>query len=300
MCVWSSPGPPCRTITGKPSPTSWTKSETPSESSTCTRKAYVGARVNLREGRLVSCSSPCLRLLQMTTTSLRRCRSRAPADGSRVGGARFRKCLPRLAIGRAPSRSSTRTATASRTSSAPTSIRACPSSWDAGDGSLGRYVFTPLAGQHPDLASADFNGDGIPDYVVGELRGQRSAFSSETTAAVGRDSRLPTGAATISVLAGDFNRDGKVDVAGMSSRAGRRDRPARQRGRDLRLNGALSRRRRPVGGATADLNRDGNLDILATTGLPDELRVLFGTGSGSFVGRRGSSGGRPADRDRDR
>jgi hypothetical protein len=29
--------------TGKPSPTSWTNSETPSESSTFTRKAYVRA-----------------------------------------------------------------------------------------------------------------------------------------------------------------------------------------------------------------------------------------------------------------
>src|SRR5438876_7252749 len=40
--LWSSPGPPCRTISGNPSPISSTKSETPSASSTFTAMTLGG------------------------------------------------------------------------------------------------------------------------------------------------------------------------------------------------------------------------------------------------------------------
>jgi hypothetical protein len=155
----------------------------------------------------------------------------------------------------------------------------------AGDGTLGRYALTALAGSHPDFASADFNGDSIPDYVVANYEGTVGVFLGNSSG-VGPVTRFPSGPATTGALAGDFNRDGKMDAAGMStSRAdvtvllgngdGTFQAPARYR----------------VGGdpwevAAADLNRDGNLDILATTGLPDELRVLFGTPTGVFVGPR--------------
>lgn len=155
----------------------------------------------------------------------------------------------------------------------------------AGDGTLARYVFSPLPGGHPDLASADFNGDGIPDYVVANYEGTIGVFLGNSSG-VGTDTRFPSGPATTGVLAGDFNRDGKVDIAGVSTRRadvtvllgngdGTFQAPAR-----YRVGG------KPWEVAAADLNRDGNLDILATTGLPDELRVLFGTGTGSFVGPR--------------
>jgi PASTA domain-containing protein/VCBS repeat protein len=156
----------------------------------------------------------------------------------------------------------------------------------AGDGTLGGSAMTPLKGGHPDLASADFNGDQIPDYVVANYEGSIGVFLGNSSG-VGPMTNYPSGQATIGALAGDFNRDGKIDIAGVS---------AKTANVTVRLgNGdgtfgaqALSR----VGGnpweaATADLNRDGNLDILATTGLPDELRVLFGTGTGgTFVGPR--------------
>ena len=155
----------------------------------------------------------------------------------------------------------------------------------AGDGSLGRYVLTGLQGQHPDLATADFNGDRRPDYVVANFGGSVSVFLGSPSG-VYSPTTHPTSARTVGVLAADFNRDGKADIAALSSR-----------GADVTVllgNGDGTFRapaRHRVGGdpwevAAADLNRDGNVDILATTGLPDELRVLFGTGTGTFVGPR--------------
>ena len=152
----------------------------------------------------------------------------------------------------------------------------------AGDGTLGRYVFSPLPGGHPDLASADFNGDGIPDYVAANYEGTIGVFLGNNSG-VGTATRLPSGPATTGVLAGDFNRDGKVDVAGVSMRSAN---VTVLLGNGDGTFGSAVRYR--VGGepweaSTADLNRDGNLDILATTGLPDELRILFGTGTGTFL-----------------
>jgi FG-GAP-like repeat/PASTA domain/FG-GAP repeat len=155
----------------------------------------------------------------------------------------------------------------------------------AGDGSLGRGVLTQLQGQHPDLATADFNGDRRPDYVVANYGGTVSVFLG-SSGGVYTPTTYPTAAKTIGVLAADFNRDGKADIAALSTR--RADVSVMLGNGDGNFQAAARYR---VGGdpwevAAADLNRDGNLDILATTGLPDELRVLFGTGTGSFVGPR--------------
>ena len=155
----------------------------------------------------------------------------------------------------------------------------------AGDGTLGRFAMTPLKGSHPDLASADFNGDGVPDYAVANFEGSIGVFLG-TSSGVGPMTNYPSGQGTVGALAADFNRDGKADVAGLSSRRA-----------DLTVllgngNGTFQAPARfNVGGdpwevAAADLNRDGNLDVLATTGLPDELRILYGTGTGGFVGPR--------------
>jgi len=155
----------------------------------------------------------------------------------------------------------------------------------AGDGRLDRFAMTPLKGSHPDLASADFNGDRVPDYAVANYEGSVGVFLGNASG-VEPMTNYPSGQATIGAVTGDFNRDGKVDIAGMSSKRadvtvllgngdGTFQAPAR-----YRIGGE------PWEMASADLNSDGNLDILATTGLPDELHVLFGTSTGSFVGPR--------------
>ena len=155
----------------------------------------------------------------------------------------------------------------------------------AGDGSLGRYVLTPAQGQHPDLATADFNGDGRPDYVVAHYAGGVSVFLG-SSGGVLTPARFSTPSGTVGVLAADFNRDGKADVAALSSRQAN---VTVILGNGDGTFGARASYR--VGGdpwevATADLNRDGSLDILATTGLPDELRILYGTATGTFTGPR--------------
>jgi hypothetical protein len=159
-----------------------------------------------------------------------------------------------------------------------------------GDGTLAGRAVTPLAGIHPDFASADFNGDLIPDYAVANYEGSVGIFLGNN-GGIGPVTRFTTGSATSGVVAGDFNGDGKADVAAMSTRRadvtvllgigdGTFHAPAR-----YLLGGD------PWEVAAADLNGDGYVDILATTGLPDELRVTFGTATGTFVGPRVYSAG---------
>jgi FG-GAP-like repeat len=86
-----------------------------------------------------------------------------------------------------------------------------------GDGSLAGYAMSPLQGSHPDLATADFNADGRPDYVVARYAGGVSVFLGSNSG-VYTPTRYSTPAGVIGVLAADFNRDGKADVAALSSR----------------------------------------------------------------------------------
>ena len=153
------------------------------------------------------------------------------------------------------------------------------------DGTLGGYAVTPLAGSHPDFASADFNGDLRPDYVVANYEGSIGIFLGNNSG-IGPVTRFASGSATTGVVAADFNHDGKVDVAGLSTRAA--DVTVLLGNGDGSFQGPARYR---VGGepwevAAADLNGDGNVDILATTGLPDELRVLFATSAGTFLPAR--------------
>lgn len=130
------------------------------------------------------------------------------------------------------------------------------------------------------LASADFNGDGILDLVTEtELLNQLVTFSIYPGVGDGTfSSRIDTSpnstnATTIAI--GDFNNDGKMDVAGTSYvMLGNGDGTLQPP-----LNYTGVGRGQPL---AADINGDGNLDIIGLTANGDSVAVFLGNGDGSF------------------
>jgi hypothetical protein len=145
------------------------------------------------------------------------------------------------------------------------------------------------------LAVADFNGDGKPDIVVGAYIGNlatvilNSTPAGSTSISFGNSLVLPAGPGVVSVATGDFNRDGKPDVAISNSfaltttvyinkTASGADTPDFAPGLDFGT--ALS----PASVAVADLDGDGAPDILAANQSGATASVLINTTAvGSLV-----------------
>ena len=169
------------------------------------------------------------------------------------------------------------------------------------DGSM-RNAFTyPLPGSSPfqnDIVAADFDGDGIADVLVYSIQG----FTLLHGKGDGSFQVLPqkTGYTPfynpVFLAPGDFNKDGKMDVAAFNDdgtvaillNADDGSFPTQKRyvvGTPL-SSGLYS----PTMFAT-DFNDDGNLDLVFGNGHPDAVApgpqsttVLFGNGDGTFQG----------------
>jgi hypothetical protein len=142
---------------------------------------------------------------------------------------------------------------------------------------------TPATGANPDsIATADFNGDGIPDTVVS------NDIGLSLTVLLGNGDGTFTPAASPefcsnpgSIAVGDFNNDGIPDLAivafcnSLTVLLGKGD-------------GTFTAKTTNIAGIAAstfvvgDFNGDGNLD-LAGVGTNDDLTVLLGKGDGTFT-----------------
>ena len=162
-----------------------------------------------------------------------------------------------------------------------------------GDGSFAQFpvygVQNPSETSPGGMVAADFNGDGKPDIAtafwtvisstqtenIGLLLNNGAGFSTPIVASVSVSSYQGGSLASPDVVAGDFNQDGRMDVAVGSSNGvyvllGNGD-GTFQAAVQFDLSGPL---------AVGDFNGDGKLDIL---GLPGTgLSVLLGNGDGTF------------------
>jgi hypothetical protein len=137
---------------------------------------------------------------------------------------------------------------------------------------------------------ADFNGDGKPDLVVANERGNdvtvllgdgKGGFSQA------QGSPFPAGHNPNDIAVGDFNRDGKLDLAFANheekhltlllgdGRGGFR--PASNSPFPVEV------KPHTHGVAAGDLNGDGNLDLVTDSWGTDQVEVLSGDGKGAFT-----------------
>ncbi len=145
-----------------------------------------------------------------------------------------------------------------------------------GDGSFQPAVSLPAAAGAQSVAVGDFNGDGKPDLIVSTF--SLTTFLSNLLVFLGNGdgtfqapivTTSPIGGTTPMVL-GDFNKDGKLDVSA---------------GGQIWLgngNGTFRATSTFVGGqVAADLNGDGNLDMVGSGGNGNGV-VQLGNGDGTF------------------
>lgn len=161
-----------------------------------------------------------------------------------------------------------------------------------GDGTFRAVAGNALQGQNLySVASGDFNGDGIADLAVATFNFELSAVSILLGQGNGTfriaTSFPTTGSFPIYVAVGDFNKDGKADLAVtlfgdlVSIFLGIGDGTFKQA---VQYDVGHSSSNVSAGSITVgDFNGDGKPDLAVTSFGPDEnLSILLGRGDGSF------------------
>lgn len=139
-------------------------------------------------------------------------------------------------------------------------------------------------GQGPvGIASADFNGDGVPDLVTANSTANTASVllgNGDGTFATNVD--YPTGHGPVAVATGDFNGDGFIDLA-VVNQADNTVSILLGTGQGTFmpqttfLTGTL-----PTSIAVADFNGDGFLDLAITNFTANTVSILLGNGDGTF------------------
>ena len=158
----------------------------------------------------------------------------------------------------------------------------------SGDGGFQPLSSAPELGKTPKaIVAADFNGDGIPDLIIGDDDGSLKLFLGDGTGNFAPAQDVAHLDSVVSVTVADFNRDGRPDIAVSDWRGGSVT-VFLGDGNGLFRLGWLHRL--PVPGtaarvSAADFNGDGNPDLAIIYGDGDQYTfdVMLGDGKGGFV-----------------
>jgi hypothetical protein len=155
-----------------------------------------------------------------------------------------------------------------------------------GDGTYRLAASTALAGSDPrTLVVGDFNGDGIPDVIVGDGDGTLTELLGDGKGNLALAGVVARVSSVASIAVGDFNRDGTLDLAVSDPLANTVTillgsgngafRPAWTF--HLPMQGKVYHL------ATADFNGDGVPDLAVTNDDEDTFEVMLGNGNGTFT-----------------
>jgi hypothetical protein len=146
-------------------------------------------------------------------------------------------------------------------------------------------TYTPVYSGLRSVTVGDLNGDGKPDFIVGNAYGSLQAYLNNGN---GTFTGLPffnlvpnVGGSTGQGVIADVNGDGKADYVVTSNQAGATDVFFGNGNGTFQAPTVIPSSTTSL--AAADVNGDGKLDLLAVAnGSPNQLLVYLNTGSGSF------------------
>ena len=165
-----------------------------------------------------------------------------------------------------------------------------------GGGTFGAVAKTTVAGSPAQVALSDFNGDGKIDIVAANLGGMISINSprpgSGATVMLGNGDgtfqpavTYPAGNGPDAIAIGDFNGDGKPDLAVVSGGDNAISILAGNGNGTFQTAAAYAVGSSSMCVVPADINADGKVDLVVPAG--NTLAVLFGNGDGTFGGAVG-------------
>jgi len=161
-----------------------------------------------------------------------------------------------------------------------------------GDGTFHAFTASPAGTNANSLAVGDFNGDGKPDLAVTDLINNDVNVllgNGDGTFHAATSSPFMVDSGPTSIAVGDFNGDGKPDLAvangtsnDVSVLLGNGDGSFQ-----TAVNYAIGSSTQPVSLATGDFNGDGILDLAVANHLANTASVLLGNSNGTFQAAAG-------------
>jgi hypothetical protein len=154
-----------------------------------------------------------------------------------------------------------------------------------GGGKFGAAANFPVSsGQYGGIVAADFNGDGYPDIAtVNYSAGTVSILLNQGDGTFAAYKDYPAGKNACSLVAGDFNNDGKVDLIVGNAAIGFSFLEGRGNG-EFKAPVAFGAGISPYSIVAADFNGDGNLDLASVPNdTGNAVSVLLGEGNGTFA-----------------
>ncbi len=137
------------------------------------------------------------------------------------------------------------------------------------------------------VAAADFNGDGRPDLAVansfnGTGGNSVSILLGTGTGTFGAATNFAVGLGPISVAVGDFNADGRPDLAVANSNSGNVSILLGNANGTFAAAVNYAAGVNPISVAVGDFNGDGKPDLAVANFTSNNVSILLGTGTGAF------------------